>query len=352
MDLDNDDNLQISIENSLVSDKPYARPKGRRRGGGSGGGRSADVVSGELMKEDIGRAVGSYKKPNAIMFNNLHFNITEPDLTDMVAPFGNIVDLRMIYDNAGRSEGIAFVAFDNMESAQIAQQHLDQAVIDGHTMSVECLPSVEERIRIANELLSPVAGTEFSVSLSDGQQQNQSNKRKKGDGKGVLGRLGPSGGSVLGRLGPGGTGAVPSGTLSNRLGPKAPEAVLNRLGPQRQPVASRLGDKSEGVGGRDSRNGGGASSRPPRKFNHTSLNDDIDAYMRGDDDGTSAVAASASNGENGWGNGGGQRPRNGDWDAPALDMYRTTGGGLAGRAMLNYDDVEVVAHGDLEEDGY
>ncbi|KAJ3194468.1 hypothetical protein HDU67_004730, partial [Dinochytrium kinnereticum] len=104
-----------------------------------------------------------------------------------------------------------------------------------------------------------------------------------------------------------------------RLGPKrSDEDVFKRLGPPTVSVLERLGAR-EGRG----------RTRPDV------LEDELEAYMRGE---VGIVEPGAGGGVGGgWGQ---------DWDAPPDEVYRRSDGGVGGRAVLNYDDLGDVVHGE------
>jgi cold-inducible RNA-binding protein len=80
-----------------------------------------------------------------LFIGNLAFSLTEDQLREIFAPFGNIVSLNIVMDKfSGRSKGFAFVEYDNEESAQKALQSLDGSEQAGRNISVkEAIPRPE-----------------------------------------------------------------------------------------------------------------------------------------------------------------------------------------------------------------
>ncbi|KAI8853319.1 hypothetical protein BC829DRAFT_382523 [Chytridium lagenaria] len=290
--------MDMSLDDIIRRNETTGPTRGRRNNP-----RRADMEVDRLVKpggregkkdeEDLNRAVYNYKKPNAIVVNNLHYNVSEPELLEMVTQFGEINDLRIKYDNAGRSEGIAFISFTSPESAVIAKEHLDQAVVQGHPMTVEM---------IVQNSLPPRP-----------RSPPRSNQVVTFD---------PSKGDVRSRLGPS-TGSKRGADIRGRLGPSSGD-VLSRLGPSSVPVFERLGGKRET--GRSER-----SEAPNRRVSATRLEGELEAYMRGE------VVVETTLGARG------------DWDAPPNEVFLRSDGGVAaagGRAVLNYDD-DVPTGGDV-----
>jgi RNA recognition motif-containing protein len=80
-----------------------------------------------------------------LFIGNLSFSLTEDQLKEIFAPFGEIVSFNLVMDKfSGRSKGFGFVEYDNEESAQKALQSLDGSEQDGRNIAVkEALPRTE-----------------------------------------------------------------------------------------------------------------------------------------------------------------------------------------------------------------
>lgn len=58
---------------------------------------------------------------NKLYAGNLNFNITEDELADVFAEFGNVVDVHIVFDRyTNRSKGFGFVEMETAEEAQAA----------------------------------------------------------------------------------------------------------------------------------------------------------------------------------------------------------------------------------------
>ncbi|KAH0789958.1 Glycine-rich RNA-binding protein RZ1A [Histomonas meleagridis] len=71
-----------------------------------------------------------------IHIGNLSWNVTEDQLRDAFAEFGNIIETRIPRDNRNRSRGFGFVHFEKEESVQKAIDGMNEKEIDGRAVSV------------------------------------------------------------------------------------------------------------------------------------------------------------------------------------------------------------------------
>lgn len=82
-----------------------------------------------------------------LFVSNLGFRITSEDLESIFGEFGEVVSAKVITDNvSGRSRGFGFVEMQNEEEANTAIQKLNDAELEGRTISVsEARPRTERR---------------------------------------------------------------------------------------------------------------------------------------------------------------------------------------------------------------
>ncbi|EAW12793.1 putative RNA binding protein [Aspergillus clavatus NRRL 1] len=66
-----------------------------------------------------------------IRVENLHYDITESDLEDLFTRIGPITNLSLVYDRAGRSEGVAYVTYNRVSDARTAISEFDGANAKG-----------------------------------------------------------------------------------------------------------------------------------------------------------------------------------------------------------------------------
>jgi RNA recognition motif-containing protein len=81
-----------------------------------------------------------------IYVSNLSFNVTDEDLQDYFAEYGEVTSAKVIMDKfTGRSRGFAFVEMSDDAAAQKAIQELDGASVDGRTIGVSVAKPREDR---------------------------------------------------------------------------------------------------------------------------------------------------------------------------------------------------------------
>src|SRR5450432_3221345 len=81
-----------------------------------------------------------------IYVSNLSFNVTDEDLHDYFAEYGEVSSAKVITDKfTNKSRGFAFVEMSDDEAAKKAIQELDGASVDGRTIGVAVARPKEER---------------------------------------------------------------------------------------------------------------------------------------------------------------------------------------------------------------
>lgn len=141
-------------------------------------------------KKVSGTAAGP--EPYLAAITNLHWNVSESDLKELFGP-DSLVSLKLNYDNAGRSLGVAVAIFKSKALATQAQENFNGELLDGKELQIELQgPHVVKK--------KPV------------HQQSQ----KKGKKGGIESRLGPS---IFDRLAP---------KLEDRLGKKLDDRLGNK----------------------------------------------------------------------------------------------------------------------------
>jgi RNA recognition motif-containing protein len=81
-----------------------------------------------------------------IYVSNLSFNVTDEDLHDYFAEYGEVSSAKVIMDKfTGKSRGFAFVEMADDEAAKKAIAELDGASVDGRTIGVAVAKPKEER---------------------------------------------------------------------------------------------------------------------------------------------------------------------------------------------------------------
>ena len=72
-----------------------------------------------------------------IYVGNLHYGITEDDLKEVFAEYGEVDSVKIIADKfSGRSKGFGFIEMPNDEDGQKAIEELNDADLKGRNMKV------------------------------------------------------------------------------------------------------------------------------------------------------------------------------------------------------------------------
>ena len=83
-----------------------------------------------------------------IYISNLSYAITDQDLHDVFAEYGEVRSAKVIKDReTGKSRGFGFVEMDNDEQAQKAIEELNQAEYDGKVINVTVAKPREDKPR-------------------------------------------------------------------------------------------------------------------------------------------------------------------------------------------------------------
>src|ERR1700753_524298 len=81
-----------------------------------------------------------------IYVSNLSFNVTDEDLQEYFAEYGEVTSAKVITDKfTSKSRGCAFVEMSDDEAAKKAIQELDGASVDGRTIGVSVAKPKEDR---------------------------------------------------------------------------------------------------------------------------------------------------------------------------------------------------------------
>ncbi|KAF5134253.1 Aly/REF export factor 2 [Metarhizium anisopliae] len=71
--------------------------------------------------------VANLQSGSKIRAENIHYDLTEEDLDELFARIGRVSKLNLRYDRAGRSEGVAYVTYEQREDAEEAIKQFDGA---------------------------------------------------------------------------------------------------------------------------------------------------------------------------------------------------------------------------------
>ncbi|KAJ5324060.1 hypothetical protein N7476_002660 [Penicillium atrosanguineum] len=80
-----------------------------------------------------------------VRVENLHYDITESDLEDLFGRIGPVQELSLVYDRAGRSEGVAFITYERLRDAHDSVREFDGANAKGQPIRLSLVPGRRER---------------------------------------------------------------------------------------------------------------------------------------------------------------------------------------------------------------
>ncbi|KAL4800201.1 hypothetical protein BDV19DRAFT_172550 [Aspergillus venezuelensis] len=93
-------------------------------------------------EDDRGASAGT-----RLRIENLHYDITETDLEELFCRIGSISNVSLVYDRAGRSEGIAYVTYARHSDARTAIAEFDGANAKGQPIRISITSSAPRRDR-------------------------------------------------------------------------------------------------------------------------------------------------------------------------------------------------------------
>src|SRR5690242_7082503 len=83
---------------------------------------------------------------NTLFVGSLPFSVSDQELADIVAPFGNVVSAKVITDrDSGRSKGFGFVEYSTDEEAKAAIDAMNGKEVDGRAPTVNVAKPMGDR---------------------------------------------------------------------------------------------------------------------------------------------------------------------------------------------------------------
>ncbi|KAL3471376.1 hypothetical protein BJX99DRAFT_24749 [Aspergillus californicus] len=125
-----------------------------------------------------------------LRIENLHYDITESDLEELFCRIGSISNVSLVYDRAGRSEGVAYVTYARNSDAKTAIQEFDGANAKGQPIRISVASSGGRRDRNPFDNVQKPRGSLFdrverpgrdarSLSPEDRSEGGESGRRRR-----------------------------------------------------------------------------------------------------------------------------------------------------------------------------
>ena len=108
-----------------------------------------------------------------LYISNLSYNISDEDLRQLFADYGEITSAKVIMDReTGRSRGFGFVELSDDELAKKAIEELNQASYDGKVINIteadlERIEATEVVVSITTEVAATVPTQAVAMALTD-----------------------------------------------------------------------------------------------------------------------------------------------------------------------------------------
>ncbi|KAL2839909.1 hypothetical protein BJY01DRAFT_23064 [Aspergillus pseudoustus] len=161
----------------IIAERPQRQNRGQNRGGRGQGRRSngvkkpyrddrvdldLDWVHDKYEDDRDSRPSRSSRRPRGdryspspdrgpsgtrLRIENLHYDITENDLDELFRRIGSVSNVSLVYDRAGRSEGVAYVTYSRYADAKAAIAEFDGANAKGQPIRISIATSAPRRER-------------------------------------------------------------------------------------------------------------------------------------------------------------------------------------------------------------
>ncbi|KZF23067.1 RNA-binding domain-containing protein [Xylona heveae TC161] len=120
----NSDWVHDKFEDDDDNNRPSARGRRSRRPDRYSPEREVDTQSGAKIR-----------------IENLHWDLTEDDLEGLFSRIGPVRSVKILYDRAGRSEGVAFVVYESSSDARVAIDEFSGANANGQPIYLKLVPN-------------------------------------------------------------------------------------------------------------------------------------------------------------------------------------------------------------------
>ncbi|OJJ02209.1 hypothetical protein ASPVEDRAFT_28814 [Aspergillus versicolor CBS 583.65] len=199
-----------------------------------------------------------------LRIENLHYDITETDLEELFCRIGSISNVSLVYDRAGRSEGVAYVTYARHSDARTAIAEFDGANAKGQPIRISITSSAPRRGRNPFDNVEKPKGSLFDrverPGGRDARSLSPTGNRSESAEDGGRRRRGRRGGANYRR---------------SDVSKPAPEHIDRYIPGQRSPVRrGGGGGRRQGGENRESRRGG----NPRPKKTQEQLDQEMEDY--------------------------------------------------------------------------
>ncbi|KAL2813250.1 hypothetical protein BJX63DRAFT_227013 [Aspergillus granulosus] len=207
----------------IIAERPQRQNRGQNRGGRSQGRRSngvkkpyrddrvdldLDWVHDKYEDDRDSRPSRASRRPRSdryspspdrapagtrLRIENLHYDITENDLDELFRRIGPVSNVSLVYDRAGRSEGVAYITYNRYSDAKAAIAEFDGANAKGQPIRISIASSAPRRERNPFDNVERPKGSLFdrverphgrdSRSLSPGSEDAEGVPRRRRGGR-------------------------------------------------------------------------------------------------------------------------------------------------------------------------
>ncbi|KAJ5947441.1 hypothetical protein N7466_000456 [Penicillium verhagenii] len=120
-----------------------------------------------------------------VRVENLHYDITESDLDDLFGQIGPVSELTLVYDRAGRSEGVAYVTYRHLRDAHESVKEFDGANAKGQPIRLTLVQGRREQQQhksLFDRVERPNGRDARSLSPGGGRGDQSEGRRRGGRG--------------------------------------------------------------------------------------------------------------------------------------------------------------------------
>lgn len=135
---------------------------------------------------------GSGPMLTKVRVENLHYDITESDLEDLFGRIGPVTDLSLVYDRAGRSEGVAYVTYKHLNDAHKSLKEYDGANAKGHPIRLSLVPGRREQQKSLFDRVARPNGRDarsLSPGGEDGSGRGRRGRGRRNDNRAAPGNI-------------------------------------------------------------------------------------------------------------------------------------------------------------------